>query len=75
MNDDDRADCPRFVAPALLGDVLLATAVERVRQGRSGLYDVTVTRADGAVIAEFRGRSRSTGRLILDDGDPRPDVR
>jgi acyl-CoA thioesterase len=27
------------------------------------LYDVTVTRAsDGVVIAEFRGRSRSTGK-------------
>jgi acyl-CoA thioesterase len=53
-----------FVAPAVLGDVLLATATERVRHGRSGLYDVTVTRADGSVIAEFRGRSRSTGRPI-----------
>jgi acyl-CoA thioesterase len=41
-------------------------AVERVRIGRSGVYDVTVRRrADGAVIAEFRGRSRSTGRRIL----------
>ncbi len=50
-----------FVAPAVLGDVLLATATERVRHGRSGLYDVTVTRGDGTVIAEFRGRSRSTG--------------
>ncbi len=56
-----------FVAPAVLGEVLLATAVERVRHGRSGLYDVTVSRADGTVIAEFRGRSRSTGRSILED--------
>ncbi len=60
-----------FVTPALLGDVLRARATERVRQGRSGLYDVTVTRADGTVIAEFRGRSRSTGRLIAGD-DPMP---
>ncbi|MFC5891384.1 hydroxyphenylacetyl-CoA thioesterase PaaI [Streptomyces ramulosus] len=50
-----------FVAPAHEGDVLHATAVERTRFGRSGLYDVTVRRAD-EVIAEFRGRSRSIRR-------------
>ena len=50
---------------ARLGDELVAVAVERARRGRSGLYDVTVTRtSDQAVIAEFRGRSRSTGRPI-----------
>ncbi|WP_238154700.1 hydroxyphenylacetyl-CoA thioesterase PaaI [Ornithinimicrobium sufpigmenti] len=49
-----------YVAAGRLGDVLVATAVERVRYGRSGITDVTVTRAsDGAVLAEFRGRSRS----------------
>ena len=47
-----------FVAPAELGDTLEATAVERVTYGRSGIYDVTVTRG-GEVIAEFRGRSRT----------------
>lgn len=54
-----------FVAPAQLGDELVASASERVRYGRSGLYDVTVSRRDGAVIAEFRGRSRSLGRPHL----------
>jgi len=54
-----------FVAPGRLGDVLLADAVEHTRYGRSGLTDVTVTReSDGAVIALFRGRSRSLGRPI-----------
>ena len=54
-----------FLAPARLGDVLVAVATERTRRGRSGLYDVTVTRtSDGTVIAEFRGRSHSTGRAI-----------
>ncbi|GAA4924657.1 acyl-CoA thioesterase [Actinomycetospora succinea] len=49
-----------FVASAQLGDVLLAEAAERVAFGRSGVYDVTVTRPrDGQVIAEFRGRSRT----------------
>jgi acyl-CoA thioesterase len=47
-----------FVASAHLGDELEATAVERVTYGRSGIYDVTVTRGD-EVIAEFRGRSRT----------------
>jgi len=49
-----------FVAPARLGDVLVADATQRTTYGRSGITDVTVTREpDGAVIAEFRGRSRS----------------
>jgi len=47
-----------FVAAARLGDVLEANARERVTYGRSGIYDVTVTR-NGDVIAEFRGRSRT----------------
>ncbi|MPY78461.1 MAG: hydroxyphenylacetyl-CoA thioesterase PaaI [Actinophytocola sp.] len=51
-----------FVASARLGDVLVATAEERTRFGRNGIYDVTVRRDDGAVIAEFRGRSRTIER-------------
>jgi acyl-CoA thioesterase len=47
-----------FVAPARLGDVLEAQAVERTRFGRSGIYDVTVRRG-ADVIAEFRGTSRA----------------
>ena len=54
-----------FLESAHLGDELVATAVERALRGRSGLYDVTVRRtSDDVVIAEFRGRSRSTGREI-----------
>ena len=54
-----------FLEAGRAGDRLRATAVERARRGRSGLYDVTVTRvADGVVLAEFRGRSRSLGRPI-----------
>lgn len=47
-----------FVASARLGDELVATAEERTRYGRNGIYDVTVRR-DAEVIAEFRGRSRT----------------
>ncbi|MDH6218682.1 hydroxyphenylacetyl-CoA thioesterase PaaI [Streptomyces pseudovenezuelae] len=47
-----------FIAPAHEGDELVATARERIRFGRSGIYDVSVLRGD-EVIAEFRGRSRT----------------
>jgi acyl-CoA thioesterase len=50
-----------FVRPAAEGDTLTALAQERTRYGRSGIYDVSIMR-DGEVIAEFRGRSRTTGR-------------
>ncbi|EYR64361.1 phenylacetic acid degradation protein PaaD [Actinotalea ferrariae CF5-4] len=58
-----------FVVPAVLGDELTADATERVRSGRSGVYDVTVSRADGTVIAEYRGRSRSLGKPLLPQED------
>ena len=52
-----------FLESARLGDRLVAEARERALRGRSGVYDVTVSRAsDQTVVAEFRGRSRSTGR-------------
>src|SRR5690348_5033019 len=54
-----------FLRPTRVDDVLTAYAKERVVQGRSGIYDVTVT-CDGDVIAEFRGRSRTIGA----DGPP-----
>lgn len=47
-----------LLAPAYLGDVLVAHAQERVLKGRAGIYDVTVKRGDD-VIAEFRGQSRA----------------
>ena len=54
-----------FTAAARLGDVLVAEAVETDTFGRSGVSDVRVTReSDGALIALFRGRSRSLGRPI-----------
>ncbi len=55
-----------FVASARGGDVLEASASERVRYGRSGVCDVTVRRVpDGEVIAEFRGGSRSRDRRVI----------
>ena len=55
-----------FLEPVSNGADLIATAVELNRRGRSGLYDVTVRTDDGAVVAEFRGRSRSLGRPLLE---------
>jgi acyl-CoA thioesterase len=49
-----------FLCPVREGDVLVATATERVVTGRSGIYDVTVSRGK-EVVAEFRGRSRTIG--------------
>ena len=54
-----------FLRPVQLGDRLVAECVERSRAGRSGIYDVTVRRADGTVIAEFRGHSRSIEGTLL----------
>lgn len=54
-----------FLAPARVGDELVATAVERVLAGRSGLYDVTVRRGDDVVL-EFRGRSRAVPTRTAD---------
>jgi acyl-CoA thioesterase len=54
-----------FLEPVPVGERLVARAAERARRGRSGLYDVTVTRADGTTVAEFRGRSRSLGQPML----------
>lgn len=47
-----------YLAPAKLGDVLLAEAQERRRSPRSGLYDVSITNQDGILIAVFRGNIR-----------------
>ena len=54
-----------FLEPVQAGTTLTAIAVERSRRDRSGLYDVTVRSAEGVVVAEFRGRSRSLGRQLL----------
>ena len=50
-----------FLRPAKHGERLTAEAIERARAGRTGLYDVRVTAEDGAVVAEFRGHSRTLG--------------
>lgn len=56
-----------FLAPANAGDRLTAIAQEVSLTGRSGLYDVTVTRDDGVRIAEFRGMSRALSDTLFDE--------
>lgn len=54
-----------FLAPARLGDVLEAEAVERSRAGRTGVYDITVRVRGGKTVALFRGKSyRIEGEVI-----------
>jgi acyl-CoA thioesterase len=56
-----------YVRPGRLGETLLAEATERVRSGRTGLYDVRVTGDDGGVVAEFRGQTRLSGGKFFPD--------
>ena len=48
-----------FLKPAYEGETLVATALERQKSGRSGIYDVTIERGNGDIVAEFRGNSRT----------------
>jgi acyl-CoA thioesterase len=55
-----------FLRPGRLGEVLQSEAVERVRQGRSGITDVRVIGEGGQTVAELRGHSRTTGGRLLE---------
>jgi acyl-CoA thioesterase len=57
----------RFRRPTRLGDRLVATATERERSGRDGVYDVQVTVGD-EVVAIFVGRSKEIGGTLYDAG-------
>jgi acyl-CoA thioesterase len=56
-----------YTAPTRLGDVLVAEAEERSREGRDGVYDVVVSNAEG-VVARFVGNSKEIrGSLYEED--------
>ncbi len=56
-----------FLKPVNEHDKLIANAIERVREGRSGIYDVTIMRGTERV-AEFRGHSRVVrGQMFPDE--------
>jgi len=55
-----------IVAPARLGDVLTACAVEVSKAGRMGVYDVDVRNQRDERVAAFRGRSYTMkGKPVL----------
>ncbi len=56
-----------YLAPGRAGDRLRAEAVEVSLQGRSGIYDIKVTKEDGTVIAEFRGFSRAIKGQLFEE--------
>jgi acyl-CoA thioesterase len=63
-----------FLAPARVGERLVATASETSRVGRQGVYDVIIQTAAGSIIALFRGRCArlpERGRQHPREGDPR----
>ena len=56
-----------YLAPGMPGDVLVATGRVISRQGRSGIYDVTVQNQGGQDIAQFRGLCRSIKGTHFDE--------
>lgn len=57
-----------FIAPAFEGDTLIALAEERTRSGRTGIYDINLTKPDGTLVAIFRGRSyQIKGQIVAED--------
>src|SRR3954449_9268247 len=53
----------RFRRPTHLGDRLVASATEREREGRDGVYDVLITVGD-EVVAIFVGRCKEIGGTL-----------
>lgn len=56
-----------FLTPGREGEVLTAEAVEQAVAGRSGAYVVTVTGAEGRVVAVFQGLSRRIGGKVIEE--------
>jgi len=54
-----------ILAPARLGERLVAIAEERVLRGRTGVYDVRLCNGDGDIIALFRGKSARIAGEVL----------
>jgi acyl-CoA thioesterase len=56
-----------FLKPGSMGDTLVAEAREVNLDGRNGIYDVTVTKQDGTIIAQFRGISRAIRGSLFEE--------
>jgi acyl-CoA thioesterase len=55
-----------LLAPVPAGVTLQATATRRWASSRAALWDVTVSIVGGGDVAVVRGRTRTTGAVILD---------
>jgi acyl-CoA thioesterase len=55
-----------WLAPVQDGDVLTATAERRWSNGRSTVWDITITNAADEPIAIARGRTRKVGRPVVE---------
>ena len=58
-----------FLKPAQVGDLLTCEGVEQMRQGRHGIYDMTVTNQKGEVVAMFRGKSAQIPGTVFPEED------
>lgn len=54
-----------YLAPAHLGETLTAVAMEQSRGGKTGVYDVSITKSDGTRVALFRGKSHQIQGDVL----------
>jgi acyl-CoA thioesterase len=56
-----------FLKPARAGDVLTCEGVERVLQGRHGIYDMKVNNQQGEIVAMFRGKSTTIPGTVVQE--------
>ncbi|MBL4811041.1 MAG: hydroxyphenylacetyl-CoA thioesterase PaaI [Rhodobacteraceae bacterium] len=56
-----------YLSPGVVGEVITAQAHEVTLRGKTGIYDVRVTRPDGTIIAEFRGQSRAVLGTLFEE--------
>jgi acyl-CoA thioesterase len=56
-----------FLSPGRAGELLTATATETARTGRTGVYDIRVTGADGRTVAVMRGLSREIKGSLFEE--------
>jgi acyl-CoA thioesterase len=56
-----------FLRPAKLGERLVATATERSRAGRVGIYGVSIFDEASEIVGEFFGHSREIGGLVVNE--------
>ena len=54
-----------FLAPAFEGELLQAEAIEQSRSGKTGVYDIVVTNAEGRKIALMRGKSHQLKGAVI----------